>query len=54
MSADRHRSTALSMSVTPICQVSTLGGSLWPDAFWMAKCSVSVPNPMKSGYSSPS
>jgi hypothetical protein len=52
--AERHRSIAASMSVTPICQVSTLGGSLPAAAFWMPKCTVSVPKPMNSGYSGPS
>ena len=42
------------VDVTPICQVSTLGGSLSAAAFWMPKCTVSVPNPMNSGYSGPS
>jgi hypothetical protein len=31
---------ALSMSVTRICQVSTLGGSLAASAFWMPKSQV--------------
>jgi hypothetical protein len=54
MPAERHRCMAASTSVTPICQVSTLGGSLAASAFWMPKCTVSVPKPMNSGYSGPS
>ena len=42
MPAHRQRWIAASMSVTPICQVSTLGGSLSAAAFWMPKCTVSV------------
>jgi hypothetical protein len=53
MPAERHRSMAVSTSVTPICQVSTLGGSLAASAFWMPKCTVPVPKPMNSGYSGP-
>jgi hypothetical protein len=54
MPAERHRSIAPSVSVTPVCLVSTLGGSLSAGAAWMPKWSEPVPKAMKSGYSLPS
>jgi hypothetical protein len=35
------------------CHVRTLGGSFLTELAWMPKCTVSVRNAMKSGYSGP-